>query len=173
MTAPALTIRPSAPEDLDRMLEIYEYARRFMAEHGNPRQWGPTHWPPEELLRRDIAQGRSYVCLAGSRIVGTFFFRQGPDIEPTYRVITHGAWRDPSPYGVIHRLAADGSAKGVGAFCIQWAYDRCGHLRLDTHGDNLVMQRLLEKLGFVQCGVIHVEEDDDPRLAYEKSATVE
>ena len=43
------------------------------------------------------------------------------------------------------------------------------HLRIDTHGDNTVMQRLMEKLGFTHCGTIYVEEDDYPRLAYEKS----
>ena len=51
-----MEIRHTAPGDLPRLLEIYEYARRFMARHGNPRQWGATHWPPEALLRRDIAQ---------------------------------------------------------------------------------------------------------------------
>lgn len=39
---------------------------------------------------------------------------------------------------------------------------------MDTHGDNVVMQRLLTKLGFIHCGTIYVEEDDYPRLAYEK-----
>ena len=39
---------------------------------------------------------------------------------------------------------------------------------MDTHGDNKVMQNLLKKNGFVYCGIIHVEEDNDPRLAYEK-----
>ncbi|MBD5518924.1 MAG: hypothetical protein HDR07_10755 [Lachnospiraceae bacterium] len=35
-------------------MEIYEYARHFMAEHGNPNQWGPTNWPPEALIHADI-----------------------------------------------------------------------------------------------------------------------
>ena len=164
-----MEIRHTAPGDLPRLLEIYEYARRFMARHGNPRQWGTTHWPPEALLRRDIAQGNSYLCVQGDRIVGTFFFAMGPDIEPTYRRIEDGAWRDPSPYGVVHRLAGDGSVRGTGAFCLDWAYRQCGHLRVDTHGDNQVLQNLLGKLGFVHCGTIYVEEDDDPRLAYEES----
>ena len=30
------------------------------------------------------------------------------------------------------------------------------------------MQNLLTKLGFTHCGTIHVEEDDYPRLAFEK-----
>ena len=42
-------------------------------------------------------------------------------------------------------------------------------MRIDTHGDNAVMQNLVRKLGFVHCGTIHVEEDDYPRLAYEKA----
>ena len=164
-----MDIRRSTPEDLPRMLEIYEYARRFMAEHGNPLQWGPTRWPPEALLRRDIEEGDSYVCLHQGRVVGTFFFRFGPDAEPTYRDITGGQWGDESPYGVVHRLAGDGSVKGVGAACLDWAFARCGHVRIDTHGDNTVMQSLLAKLGFVPRGTVHVAEDPYPRIAFEKT----
>ena len=166
-----MDIRHSTPEDLPRMLEIYEYARRFMAGHGNPLQWGPTRWPPEALLRRDIEEGNSYVCLCGGRVVGTFFLRFGPDAEPTYRDITDGRWGDEGPYGVVHRLAGDGSVKGIGAACLDWAFARCGHLRIDTHGDNTVMQNLLTKLGFVRRGIVHVAEDPYPRIAFEKSRT--
>lgn len=168
-----MRIRKSTLQDLDRMTEIYAYARAFMARHGNPNQWGPTRWPPEVLLRQDIRDGNSYVCLnSADRVIGTFFFTHGADIEPTYRDITDGGWLDESPYGVVHRIASDGSEKGVGAFCINWAYARCGHLRIDTHGDNTVMQNLVTKLGFVHCGTIYVAEDNDPRLAYEKSGAI-
>ena len=164
-----MIIRKSDIQDLPRMQEIYAYARSFMAEHGNPNQWGPTNWPPEALLRQDIRDGHSYVCLdEDGRVIGTFFFIFGEDIEPTYRVIEDGAWQDDSPYGAVHRVASDGSRPGIGAFCINWAYEQCGHLRIDTHGDNVVMQNLLKKLGFTHCGTIHVEEDNYPRLAYEK-----
>jgi len=168
-----MRIRKSTLQDLDRMAEIYAHARAFMAQHGNPNQWGPTHWPPEALLRQDIRDGNSYVCLNDQdRVIGTFFFTHGADIEPTYRDITDGAWLDESPYGVVHRIASDGSEKGIGAFCINWAYARCGHLRIDTHGDNTVMQNLVTKLGFFHCGTIYVVEDNDPRLAYEKSEAI-
>ncbi len=163
-----MEIRKSTEQDFDRMMEIYAFARRFMAEHGNPTQWGPTNWPPEALIHQDIARGKSYVCVEQGKVVGTFFFDCGKDIEPTYRQITDGKWLDERPYGVVHRLAGDGSVKGIGAFCINWAYEQCGHLRIDTHGDNKVLQSLAEKLGFVHCGTIYVEEDDYPRLAYEK-----
>ena len=164
-----MKIRHSTEKDFDRMMQIYGFARKFMAEHGNPNQWGPTHWPPEELIRADIREGHSYVCLNDEgKVIGTFFFIHGEDIEPTYRRITEGAWLEDGPYGVVHRIAGDGSEKGIGAFCINWAFEQCGHLRIDTHGDNTVMQRLLNKLGFIQCGTIYVEEDHYPRLAYEK-----
>ena len=164
-----MEIRKSTNQDFGRIMEIYGSARRFMAQHGNPNQWGPTNWPPEDLIRKDITDGNSYVCENDAgKIVGTFFFIYGPDAEPTYRNITEGAWMDDSPYGVVHRIAADGSERGIGTFCINWAFDHCGHLRIDTHGDNLVMQNLLHKLGFVHCGTIYVEEDHYPRLAFEK-----
>ncbi|MBQ8932739.1 MAG: GNAT family N-acetyltransferase [Lachnospiraceae bacterium] len=165
-----MRIRHSAEQDLDRMMEIYSGARKFMAEHGNPHQWGPTNWPPEELIRNDIKSGNSYVCLndAGN-VIGTFYFIQGKDIEPTYRDISEGAWLDDSPYGVVHRIASDGSERGIGTFCINWAFEQCGHLRIDTHGDNHTMQELLRNLGFIHCGTIHVEEDNYPRLAFEKT----
>ena len=163
-----MEIRRSTKDDLNRIMKIYEYARRFMAEHGNPNQWGPTSWPPEELIHSDIEHGNSYVCIYEDRIVGTFFYNQGKDIEPAYRVIEDGAWLEDSPYGVIHRIAGDGYIKGIGSFCIEWAFEKCGHLRMDTHGDNRVMQNLLQKCGFKYCGIIRVDQDCYPRLAYEK-----
>jgi len=164
-----MRIRRATEADLGRIMQVYAIARTFMAEHGNPNQWGPTSWPPEELVRRDIAQGKSHVCEHDGRIVGVFFYDFGLDIEPTYASIENGTWLDAGPYGVVHRVASDGSVKGVGSTCLNWAFDQCGHLRIDTHGDNTVMQRLLEKLGFTHCGTIFVEEDDYPRLAFEKT----
>lgn len=164
-----MNIRNSTMNDLTRIMEIYCHARQFMADHGNPNQWGPTNWPPEDLIRSDIQQGKSYVCVNNDdKIIGTFFYDFGNDIEPTYRIIENGNWRDDSAFGVVHRIASDGSEKGIGSFCMNWAFSRCGHLKIDTHPDNIVMQSMLTKLGFTKMGIIHVEEDDYPRYAYEK-----
>ena len=100
------------------------------------------------------------------------FFIHGNDIEPTYTEIEDGSWIDDTPYGVIHRLASDGSQKGTGSFCINWAYEQCKHIRIDTHIDNTIMQKLVEKLGFIHCGTIYVKQDDYPRLAYEKTTNI-
>lgn len=164
-----MRIRKSNETDFKRIMEIYEYARGFMAKTGNPNQWGPTNWPPEALIHDDISNGNSYVCTnEDGRVLGTFFFEYGQDIEPTYRDINDGEWSQNEAYGVVHRIASDGSVKGVGQYCLDWAYEQAGNLRIDTHPDNVVMQKLLEKLGFKKCGIIHVLEDNYPRYAYEK-----
>lgn len=167
-----MKIRKSTFDDLKRMAEIYRIAREFMANHGNPNQWGRNNWPPVDLLQNDINSGNSYVCLNDfDKVIGTFFFTYGKDIEPTYRKIFDGVWKDNSPYGVVHRLAGDGSEKGIGSFCINWAYEQVKHIRIDTHSDNVVMQNTLKKLNFAHCGTIYVS-DNSPRLAFEKSAII-
>ena len=65
-------------------------------------------------------------------------------------------------------MASSGEVKGVGKFCIDWAFEQSKHLRIDTHTDNKVMQNLLKNLGFEKCGIIYVEQDNFPRFAYEK-----
>ena len=163
-----MEIRHTTEQDFERVMEIYAYARTFMEETGNPNQWGPTNWPPEDLIHEDIRVGKSYVCVENGKVIGTFYLNFGEDIEPTYRVIEEGSWKDDSPFGVVHRIAGDGSIPGIGTFCLNWAFEQCGHLKIDTHTDNVVMQNLLKKLGFTYRGIIHVVEDNYPRFAYEK-----
>lgn len=166
-----MIIRKTEEKDLARLMELYARAREFMAKNGNPNQWGLTNWPPKDLICDDIKTGRSYVCVNDEeRVVGTFVYVYGEDIEPTYQVISDGQWIGDNTYGIIHRLASDGSERGIGAFCINWALNQDEHLRIDTHQDNVIMQRLLQKLGFSHCGTIFIGDnrDSDSRLAYEK-----
>ncbi len=162
-----MEIRKARMNELDEIMTIYAGAREFMARTGNPHQWGPTCWPPRDLIVSDIEKGKSYVCEDQGKIAAVFYFESGKDIEPTYARIEEGAWADESPYGVIHRIAAAEGTHGAGSFCIRWAMDCCGHMRMDTHRDNKVMQHVLEKLDFAYRGIIHVVEDNDPRFAYE------
>lgn len=158
-------IRHAAPSDLPAMERIYAQARIYMADNGNPTQWGDTY-PLDvqmEEVAEDVALGRSYVCEEDGRVAAVFTFTAGPD--PTYAVIEDGQWPDEEPYGVVHRIATGGARNGAGAFCLRWCLERCGNLRIDTHEDNRPMRALLDKLGFVYCGKIYVE-DGTPRRAY-------
>lgn len=150
--------------DLPRILEIYAYARSFMARTGNPTQWGTSH-PPRNQLEKDIENGRLYVVKEASAIRGVFYFCIEED--PTYAVIHDGAWHDTKPYGVIHRIASDGSG-GILKAAVDFARSRVDYLRIDTHENNHVMQRALQKQGFGYCGIIYIA-DGSPRLAYDLS----
>ena len=111
-----MEIRHSTPEDLPRMEALYVQARQFMKETGNPNQWGPTNWPPTDLLRADIAAGRSYVCVHNGTVVGTFCFLQGEDIEPTYREIRERVEDLEKRIGMLDEIqAADLELTGVRA----------------------------------------------------------
>ena len=162
-----LRVRHARPAELPRIMDIYAGARRFMADHGNPRQWGPTCWPPEKLIEKDIERGKCYVCVSEDGIEGVFYYDYGKDIEAGYLTIENGSWAGDAWYGVVHRIASAGRRSGVGAQILRWAMLEAGHLRIDTHPDNSVMQALLTRLGFERRGIIHVTEDNDPRYAYE------
>lgn len=164
-----MKIRKTKLADLPRIMKIYEHARQFMAEHDNPRQWGNTGWPPEKLIREDISKGDSYVCVDDfdeDQIFGVFYYIFGDHVDPCYQIIEDGDWQLKRPYGVVHRIAADGP-KGTGSFMIRWAFDQCGYLRMDTHESNYVMINLLKKLGFKRSGIIYIREDKEPRTAFE------
>ena len=155
-------VRQAKWEDFHRILDVYAIARGFMAKTGNPTQWG-THYPPREMLEVDIPAGNLYV-VEDEVIHGVFAWFTEPD--PTYGYIEDGAWLNDSPYGTLHRVAADGSG-GVFAAVLNFAASRNPHIRIDTHADNKVMQHVLEKYGFKRTGIIYLE-DGDPRIAYEK-----
>ena len=154
-------IRPATQADLCAILEIYAHARRFMAENGNPTQWGQNH-PAQHLLDEDISLNRLYVVESGERLCGVFMFEVGND--PTYTYI-EGSWRSNTPYGVIHRIAGVGG--GVFAAALEYCSGVIGHLRNDTHADNKPMQHVVEKSGFSKRGIIYVE-DGNPRIAYDR-----
>ena len=155
-------VRKARWEDFTRILDIYAGAREFMAKTGNPTQWG-TDYPPRSMLEGDIPAGNLYV-VEDQQIHGVFAYFTEPD--PTYGYIEDGAWLCDSSYGTLHRVAADGSG-GVFAAVLDFAVSQNPHVRIDTHGDNRVMQHVLEKYGFTRTGIIYLE-DGDPRIAYEK-----
>lgn len=159
-------IRTAKREDLPRIEEIYAYARQFMAEHGNPHQWGKTT-PPHDQLVRDIEEKKLHVIVRDSMIHGVFFFWIGED--PTYGYMEGGTWRSESPYGTIHRIAGDGSG-GILRAAVEFGLSRINHLRIDTHHDNLVMQNALSRQNFQKRGIIYID-DGSPRIAYDRIDT--
>ncbi|HJD30704.1 MAG TPA: N-acetyltransferase [Candidatus Eisenbergiella stercorigallinarum] len=153
-------------EDLPELLALYERARAFMAANGNPTQWG-TSSPPRRVLEEDIRKKQLFICERNRGVCGAFALVFGDD--PTYARIEGGAWRSDSPYGTIHRIAGKETERGIFEECLSWCRQQTGHIRIDTHEKNAVMRHLIEKNGFIRCGIIHVA-DGSPRIAYEWTA---
>lgn len=159
-----MKIRLAERGDMNRIREIYSGARAFMAASGNPTQWG-AHYPPDDLIEYEIGQKRLYVLEEGACVHGVFSFYPGPD--PDYVRLEEGAWRSDAPYGVIHRVAGDGTVHGIVDAVVRFCWGCIPHLRIDTHRDNLVMQRCIERNGFQRCGTIR-HPDGSARIVYEK-----
>ena len=154
-----VVIKKAQAGDLPRILEIYAYAREFMKRTGNPNQW-KENAPQKEVLEADIRAGQLYVVRQGNRMIGVFALVIGKD--PTYAQIEQGAWISESEYGTLHRLFRR---------IVLFSEEKIGHLRIDTHADNHIMQHLILKNGFEQCGIIHIA-DGSERIAYEKVVSV-
>ncbi|MGM9738622.1 MAG: GNAT family N-acetyltransferase [Candidatus Cryptobacteroides sp.] len=160
-----LHIEQASAGDIDRIMDIFSIAKRFMHSTGNPGQWNGTY-PEKELMLNEIRDRHCYVVKDGTgRIIGTFCLILGDD--PTYSVIEDGSWLNDEPYGTIHRIASDGTVRGVGHACFEYCSGIIGNLRADTHSDNSPMLALLEKEGFSRCGTIHLK-DGSPRIAFQR-----
>ena len=88
------TIRKATVNDKTRIMEIYAYARQFMAEHGNPNQWKNNN-PSEETIDNDIANRQMYVIEADGGVHAVFYFHIGDD--STYHIIDNGQWLSDEP----------------------------------------------------------------------------
>ena len=158
-------IRKATGADLEKIKDIYAAARRFMAENGNPTQWGDGY-PSEKIIKTDMENGDLYVVSDGNDIHGVFAFIIGDD--PSYREID-GSWLSDEKYGTVHRIASDGKMKGIFSSAMSFCEEKIKHLRIDTHPDNKVMQKAIEKHGFEKRGIIIYRPDGSPRIAYEKN----
>ncbi|MCL2841263.1 MAG: GNAT family N-acetyltransferase [Defluviitaleaceae bacterium] len=158
-----MEIRKTTAADLDTVMNIYATARDFMRKNGNVNQW-TEEYPPRFMIEQDISNGESYLCEKDGKVLAVFMVSTLPD--PTYDKID-GAWLNDDPYCVIHRIARTKDAQGVGAFCINWCFEKFGTVRIDTHKDNEPMLKRLENLGFIYCGIIWLANGDE-RLAFQK-----
>ena len=157
-------IRKATLADLDALMPVYAAARRYMAENGNPTQWGTTT-PRRELLESDVEKGQLYVVEAEGSIHGGFVLQWGED--PFYTVPVSGSWRYDDPYGTIHRIASDGTRHGVFAECLAYCEAQTDSLRIDTHADNHTMQHLIQKHGVTYSATVRMA-DGTLRFAYER-----
>lgn len=166
-----MVLRRGKETDCPAVEALYEEAKDFLRAQGVD-QW-QDGYPNGEVFLEDVADGTAYVLEADSQVVATACLCLGT--EPTYAAIYQGAWAvDAKEYAFLHRIAVSGSCKGQNVPALffgeleRQARERgLTSLRGDTHRDNKIMQRVMEKNGLSHRGIIYLE-DGGERLAFEK-----
>ena len=167
--------RRAVPEDMDALLDILEQAKAYLRESGVD-QW-QEGYPNREALLADMEAGRGWIFECEGRPAGYECISMSP--EECYRDID-GAWlTEGENYAVIHRAmaAADFRHTKLASEMFSLAEDLAAGMgrqsvRVDTHRDNMAMNRLCEKLGYTFCGVVDLSSvdpaHDSKRNGYEK-----
>ncbi len=147
--------------------DCIEDARAYHSSMGFV-QWHPEY-PTLSTIEEDIKAGMGYVFSEENEIYGYCCIIIGD--EPAYKNID-GKWKTDRPYAVVHRMAFSKNARGKGLsklafeliknFCKE---NKIGAIRVDTQGENKVMQHILLREGFGYCGLVAF--DGGPKLAYE------
>lgn len=167
-------IRKTREEDIEQVVNIFRQAKQYLKDAGiNQWQTGPNGYPSEKEVVQDIHNGTGYCAEEDGNVVGYACIVNMDD--SSYHEID-GAWMNNNPYVVIHRSCVLNACKGREIFSLfvkraeEIAKEKgLTDLRIDTHRDNKSMQRSIMKNGFVECGIIQVEEQSDPyRIAYQK-----
>lgn len=165
-----MEFRQAKISDLDQIVEIIELSKKYLKET-KVDQW-QDGYPSKEDLRRDIESRNSYVLTNKDEIVATTVISL--DGESTYNSIFNGEWITNEDYIVMHRVAVHDKYKGKGIFkeLIKEAENLAlnkgiSSIKIDTHRDNISMQRAVVKNDFEKCGIIYLE-DGSERIAFEK-----
>ncbi|BDC01508.1 GNAT family N-acetyltransferase [Clostridium perfringens] len=165
-----MEFRQANISDLDQIVEIIELSKKYLKET-KVDQW-QDGYPAKEDLRRDIESRNSYVLTNKDEIVATTVISL--DGESTYNSIFNGEWITNEEYIVMHRVAVHDRYKGKGIFkeLIKEAENLALNkgifsIKIDTHRDNISMQKAVLKNDFKKCGIIYLE-DGSERIAFEK-----
>jgi len=164
-------IRQAQLNDLEAIFDIrQEASARLKRMHIN--QW-QSESPTREKFLEDITKGMCFVYERDDMILGMATFQREP--EYSYQTLT-----DMSiPAITLHRIAVSDQAlhQGIGhAFFDFMQSYACTHgyqrLYVDTHPDNMIMQKILHKHDFTLLGSIKLEGIPSPtRWVYFKSLT--
>ena len=119
------------------IMKVMDAAKEIMRQSGNMHQWGEGY-PSEAVIFSDIKKNGGFV-----------------------------QWLDDEePYHVVHRIASYPDAHGIFSSIIDFCFSKDSNIRIDTHGDNHIMQHVIKKYGFTYCGIIYLASGDE-RFAYQ------
>ena len=160
-----MKLRKIQIEDLHQADQIITDAIMRLKEN-KINQW-QNGYPKINVIKNDIDNSQAYGLYDGKELVAYAAVVTG--VDPFYIDISDGAWHSDQAYIAIHRLAISSSHLnlGIGALffkLIEVEFNQ--YMRVDTGLDNIAMQKLLNKAGFLYCGTVQVE--DGLRMAFDK-----
>lgn len=165
-----MNFRKSTTKDVLEIMDLINQAKAYF-KLNNIDQW-QDGYPNEEVILNDIKNGYSYVLEENQKIIASAAISL--EADETYNEIFQGKWLSLQPYGVIHRVVVDSSqkGKGVSSIILKETENIClakgiHSIKVDTHMDNLAMQKLLKKNNFSYCGIIYLKSGSQ-RIAFEK-----
>lgn len=165
-----MKFRKSVKTDIDNIIKIIKQAQKYFKDQGID-QW-QNGYPDISTISNDIINGNSYVLEKDGSIIATVV--ASFEKEKSYDSIYEGQWISNGEYVVIHRVAVDSTYKGMGlsSQIIKYIEKLCLQkgvysIKVDTHEDNLPMQKVLKKNEFQYCGIVYLE-DKSKRIAFEK-----
>lgn len=168
------TFRQAGQQDADAIISLLEDGKQFLREQGLP-QW-QNGYPNAQSVAKDIAMGQAYLLFANGSAAGTLALCYGA--EPAYNTMVNGSWLTGGEYATIHRVAVAKACRGSKAAAVMLKRaekiaknKNLPAIRIDTHEDNLPMQRFLQKNGYIRCGTVFLNggiEDGEKRIGFEK-----
>jgi len=157
-------------KDASGIFNIIKQAQDYFKEQGI-NQW-QDNYPNFKIINNDIENKNGYVLLKNNIILGTVVVSF--DGEKNYESIYNGKWLSNDEFAVIHRIAIDSKFKGLGLSSViiknieKICLNNGVHsIKIDTHKENISMQKMLLKNGFIYCGIIYLENKSE-RVAFEK-----
>ncbi|MEA1855511.1 GNAT family N-acetyltransferase [Cytobacillus sp. FSL W7-1323] len=165
-----LYLKQAQLEELDEIMSIIDRARETIVKRGIP-QWQDGDGPNREIITQDISNKEAYVLMADERKVGIGTILTAPE-EPYEQLVN---WeKAETPYASIHRVAIDPEIQGKGYSTILLQHlitaarlNGFRDIRIDTHPENEVMQKVIQKAGFSYIGDVELDVPNGNRFAYQ------
>lgn len=169
-------VRKAVYDDIDKIITIIEDAKALL-KNNHSLQWQDSDgYPNRKTVYADIEKGWLYVNIRNNSLAGIVTLVAVAD--ESYKKIEAGNWLNNRRYYAIHRLAVKKEfyRQGVARELLDYTttitkqngvYD----LRTDTTEENSSMHCLLEKCGFIRCGIVYLVRSDCPdpkRIAFHK-----
>ena len=161
--------------DIDNVMMVINSAKKYLKNQGL-QQWNlDDGYPSKETLKNDILNKTCYILINNDDVIGTMSILLTPD--ENYEEIYDGKWLTNNKYASIHRIAVreDFHNQSIGKVMLELAeeiviYNNIKSIRIDTHKNNIPMQKTLIKSSYTKCGFIILKrtQTDNLRDAFEK-----